>query len=103
MITILSMMSELERDFISERTKEGLMARKAKGIKLGKPKGVIQSSQYDKDQEKIFHLYSLGVPLKLIIKTHLRYGKYLSLSNYIKKRYKPSDDPVFAPALAKNS
>lgn len=44
LITIFSMMAELERDFISERTKEGLRARKAKGIKLGKPKGTIQSS-----------------------------------------------------------
>jgi len=86
MITILSMMAELERDFISERTKEGLLARKAKGIKLGKPVGTVQSSMYDKDKERIFHLHTLGVPIKTIIKTHLGYGKYLSLSFYIKKR-----------------
>jgi DNA invertase Pin-like site-specific DNA recombinase len=43
MITVFSMIAELKRDFISGRTKEGLLARKARGIKLGKPTGVIQS------------------------------------------------------------
>ena len=85
LITIFSMLAELERDFISERTKEGLRARAAKGIKLGKPKGVIQASMYDKDKEKIFHLYQLGVPIQKIIATHLGYGKYLSLKAFINK------------------
>ncbi|KAJ6645171.1 Resolvase [Pseudolycoriella hygida] len=44
MITVFAMVAELERDFISERTKEGLRARVAKGIKLGKPKGTVQKS-----------------------------------------------------------
>ncbi|WP_050805572.1 hypothetical protein [Legionella drancourtii] len=79
------MLAELERDFISERTKEGLKARAAKGIKLGKPKGVIQASMYDKDKDKILHLYQLGVPIQKIITTHLSYGKYLSLKAFIKK------------------
>lgn len=86
LITIFAMMAELERDFISERTKEGLAARKAKGLKLGKPKGVIQASMYDKDKDKIFHLHQLGVPINTIIQTHLEYGKYLSLKKYIKRR-----------------
>jgi len=88
LITVFSMLAELERDFISERTKEGLRARKAKGIKLGKPIGVIQASVYDKDKEKIFHLHNLGVPINKIIETHLDYGKYASLKNYIEKRGK---------------
>ena len=87
LLTVFSMLAELERDFISERTKEGLNVLKSKGIKLGKPKGVIQSSMYDKDQEKIFHLYKMGVPISKIVKTHLKYGKYLSLKKYIEKRY----------------
>jgi DNA invertase Pin-like site-specific DNA recombinase len=85
LITIFSMLAELERDFISERTKEGLRARVLKGIKLGKPKGVIQASMYDKDKEKILHLYQLGVPIQKIIATHLGYGKYLSLKAFIDK------------------
>lgn len=86
LITVFSMLAELERDFISERTKEGLRARVAKGIKLGKPKGIIQASMYDKDREKILNLYQLGVPLQKIIEVHLGYGKYLSLRDYLRKR-----------------
>jgi DNA invertase Pin-like site-specific DNA recombinase len=85
LITVFSMIAELERDFISERTKEGLNARKAKGIKLGKPKGILQSSMYDKDADKILHLYQLGVPIRKIIKTHIAYGKYFSIKEYIDK------------------
>ncbi len=86
LITVFSMLAELERDFISERTKEGLKARAEKGIKLGKPKGVIQKSMYDKDSDKILELYQLGVPINKIIDTHLKYGKYISLKNYIEKQ-----------------
>jgi len=86
LITVFSMLAELERDFISERTKEGLKARKAMGITLGKPKGTIQKSIYDKDKDKIFNLHDLGVPINNIIKTHLNYGKYLSLRKYIQRR-----------------
>ena len=68
------MMAELEWDFISERTKAGLQARKKKGIVLGKPKGIIQKSMYDKDHEKIKQLYEFGVPIAKIVETHLEYG-----------------------------
>lgn len=85
LVTVFSMLAELERDFISERTKEGLRARAAKGIKLGKPVGTIQVSMYDKDKEKILHLYQLGVSIRKIIDTHLGYGKYLSLKSFVKK------------------
>jgi DNA invertase Pin-like site-specific DNA recombinase len=86
--TIFSMLAELERDFISERTKEGLRAVKEKGVKLGKPKGTLQKSMYDKDQQRIEHLHKLGVPIATIIDTHLGYGKYLSLKTYIEKKIK---------------
>ena len=86
LITVFSILAELERDFISARTKEGLRNAQEKGIKLGKPKGILQSSMYDVDKEKILHLYTLGVPLKKIIQTHLGYGRYYSLKEYIEKR-----------------
>lgn len=88
LITVFSMMAELERDFVSERTKAALQARKAKGVKLGKPKGTIQQSMYDKDKERIFHLYRLGVSIPKILNMHLKYGKYLSLKKYIDRRFK---------------
>lgn len=85
MLTMFSLMSELERDFISARTKEALKARKEKGIQLGKPKGTIQSSMYDEDKEKISELVGLGVPINKISKTHLGYGTPKSLGEYIKR------------------
>ncbi len=39
LLTIFAMLSEIESDLISERTNEGLRARKAAGVKLGRPKG----------------------------------------------------------------
>jgi len=85
-INIFSAFAQLERDLISKRTKEALQARKAKGIKLGKPKGTIQGSIYDKDREKIKELHSLGVTLTNISKKHLGYGTIKSLSEYVKNK-----------------
>ncbi len=85
-INIFSAFAQLERDLISKRTKEALQARKAKGIKLGKPKGTIQGSIYDKDREKIKELHELGVSLTNISKKHLGYGTIKSLSEYVKNK-----------------
>src|SRR5579863_9778730 len=38
-----AMASEIERDLISKRTKEALVAKKASGVQLGRPKGVGKS------------------------------------------------------------
>jgi DNA invertase Pin-like site-specific DNA recombinase len=43
MITMFSLFAEIERDLISERTKQGLIAARSRGIKLGRPKGPGQS------------------------------------------------------------
>ena len=39
MIALFGLFAEVERDLISERTKEGLAAAKAKGKLLGRPRG----------------------------------------------------------------
>lgn len=85
MLTMFSLMSELERDFISARTKEALKARKESGMVLGKPKGIIQSSMYDTDVRKISELINLGVPINKISKLHLGYGTPKSLGEYAAK------------------
>lgn len=85
MLTMFSLMSELERDFISARTKEALKSRKDSGMVLGKPKGVIQSSMYDSDAQRIGELVNLGVPINKISKIHLGYGTAKSLGEYVKK------------------
>jgi DNA invertase Pin-like site-specific DNA recombinase len=84
-LTMFSLMSELERDFISARTKEALKARKESGMILGKPKGTIQFSMYDKNAQRITELVNLGVPINKISKIHLRYGTAKSLGEYVKK------------------
>lgn len=85
-INVFSAFAQLERDLISQRTKEALQARKDRGIKLGKPKGTIQKSMYDKDRERIYELCKLGVSMTNISKKHLKYGTIKSLSEYIKKK-----------------
>lgn len=85
MLTMFSLMSELEKDFVSARTKEALKARKDAGMILGKPKGTIQASMYDEDKEKINELAKLCVPVNKISKLHLRYGTAKSLGEYIKR------------------
>jgi DNA invertase Pin-like site-specific DNA recombinase len=96
LLTIFAMLAELERDFVSERTKEGLRARQERGVVLGKPKGVVQGSMYDVDRERILHLHALGVPLATIVRVHLGYGRYLSLKNYVTKlqRARPATGPA---------
>jgi len=50
LLTISVMLAELERNFVSERPKQGLRARREQGTVLGKPKGVVQRSMYDADR-----------------------------------------------------
>ena len=96
-ITLFSLLSELERDLISMRTKEALAVKKSKGIKLGKPKGTIQKSKYDKDRERIEELLSLGVSIRKIAgilsyPTHGGLVKYINsreLKKNIKRLYEP--------------
>ena len=53
MITLFGLFAEVERDLISQRTKEGLAAAKAKGRLLGRPKGALGKSKLDGKEEEI--------------------------------------------------
>ena len=86
MITLLSLFAKMERMMISRRTKEALAARKAQGVTLGKPKGTIQDSIYDKDRERIVELLELGLSARKISQQHLGYGTPSSLNYYIQTR-----------------
>ena len=86
MVTLLALFAEIERDFISLRTKEALASKKAAGARLGKPKGTIQKSMYDKDRARIEELLQHGVPQTRIIAIHLGYGTTKSLCHYIRTR-----------------
>ncbi len=65
-ITMFSLFAELERDIISDRTRQALKAKKDGGKVLGKPKGTIQESMLDEHREKIVELLGYGVPKKKI-------------------------------------
>ena len=53
MVTMVSLFAEIERDLISERTKEGLARAKADGKVLGRPKGKLGTSKLDPHQDLI--------------------------------------------------
>ncbi|WP_419421642.1 recombinase family protein (plasmid) [Legionella sp. D16C41] len=85
MITLFSLFAELERDLISMRTKEALASKRREGIRLGKPKGTIQKSKFDKDVDKIRELLKLGLSVRKIA-SYLGYSNHIGLNMYVKKR-----------------
>lgn len=84
-VTLFSLFAELERDLVSLRTKEALATKKAQGVTLGKPKGTIQASKFDKDRERIEELLRLGMSVRKIAKL-MGYSNHIGLNTYIKKR-----------------
>lgn len=82
MSTMLALFSDVEHAFISERTKEGLKAAKAKGVKLGRPKGPGKS-KLDPHRDEIIDKLRLGVPK---VKIARRYNSTpLNLRNWMTK------------------
>lgn len=53
MIALFGLFAEIERDLIAERTKEGLAAAKARGKRLGRPKGARSKSKLDGKEGEI--------------------------------------------------
>ena len=84
-ITLFSLFAELERDLVSVRTKEALAAKKKQGIKLGKPKGTLQKSKFDKDLAKIKELLGYRLSVRKIANV-LGYNSHIALNTYINKR-----------------
>ena len=56
MVTLLSLFAELERDIISQRTRDALASKRAKGIRLGRPLGSLGKSKLDSKQTEIANL-----------------------------------------------
>jgi DNA invertase Pin-like site-specific DNA recombinase len=59
--TVLGLVAEIERDFISSRTKEALAKRKADGMKLGRPVGGAKNLKLDKHADKIDGYLDKGI------------------------------------------
>jgi DNA invertase Pin-like site-specific DNA recombinase len=53
MIALFGLFAEVERDLISERTKEGLVSARARGRLLGRPKGVLGKSKLEGKEGEI--------------------------------------------------
>lgn len=65
MAMVFSMAAEIERDLISKRTKEALRAKKAAGVRLGRPKGTGKS-KLDQYRVEIEALLNNGSTQKFI-------------------------------------
>ncbi|MDY6839244.1 MAG: recombinase family protein [Thermodesulfobacteriota bacterium] len=83
MTTLLALFSEVERDFISLRTREALAAKKAAGIKLGRPKGPGKS-KLDKFRPEIEALLKDGSTKAFIAKRYKTTPA--NLHHWLKKR-----------------
>ncbi len=84
MITMFSLFSEIERDLISERTKEGLKRARAEGKLLGRPRGTLGKSKLDGKEDEIKRFLKGGIN-----KTNIaRYFNvsWSTLENFIKTR-----------------
>jgi DNA invertase Pin-like site-specific DNA recombinase len=80
---VFAMAAEIERDLISQRTKEALRMKKATGVPLGRPRGPGKS-KLDSYQPEITALLANGATQKFIAK---RYGTTAgNLHNWLKKR-----------------
>jgi DNA invertase Pin-like site-specific DNA recombinase len=85
-LTLLSAFAQLERDFISERTKMGLELAKAKGKMLGKKKGAIsKNTQFEPHKDRILELLKIGLSYEKIVKD-IGTGSKSALYSYVKNR-----------------
>jgi DNA invertase Pin-like site-specific DNA recombinase len=59
--TVLGLAAEIEREFISIRTKEALAKRKAEGVQLGRPKGPAERVKLDDHEQAIRDYLAKGI------------------------------------------
>ena len=88
MVTMFSLFADIERDLISERTKQGLNAARAKGKLLGRPKGSLSDSKLTGKDEAIKEELKYRVAKSAIAR---KFGvSRTTLVNYIKTRGLPN-------------
>ena len=68
MTTLFALFADVERDLISERTREGLAKARSSGTKLGRPKGSLGVSRLDGKEDDIRQFLNLGVSKSAIAK-----------------------------------
>ena len=85
-LTLLSAFAQMERDFISERTRAGLERAKAQGKLLGKKKGSISNhTQFEPHKDRIAELLDLGLSYEKIVQ-HIGVGSKSALYSFVKHR-----------------
>lgn len=85
-LTLLSAFAQMERDFISDRTKAGLERARKEGKLLGKKKGAIsKNTQFEPFKDKIYELLSLGLSYQKIVE-NIGAGSKSALYSYVKLR-----------------
>jgi DNA invertase Pin-like site-specific DNA recombinase len=83
MTTMFALFAEIERDLISERTKEGIERARKEGKTLGRPKGPGKSKLDEKRAEIVQYL---GIGLNVTAIAKLVGGKWSTVDHYIKTR-----------------
>jgi DNA invertase Pin-like site-specific DNA recombinase len=93
LIFAFGLAAEIERELISQRTREALAKKKKEGIKLGRPPGKAEKVMLDEHKEKIIDLLNKGMSKSDIAKifschrnTIISFLKRNDLKQYIKKR-----------------
>jgi DNA invertase Pin-like site-specific DNA recombinase len=67
-VGLFGLFAEIERDLISERTKQGIIAARMKGKLIGRPKGSVGKSKLDGKEEEIQNLIDKEVSITAISK-----------------------------------
>lgn len=81
--TVLGLAAEIEREFISMRTKEALAARKAAGVVLGRPKGAPIINKLDKHRKTIEGYLDKDLSVRAIAK--VLDVPHSTVNDYVKK------------------
>lgn len=102
LLAIYSYFAEAEREFISMRVKQGLAAAKAKGVKLGRPKGSRNKKRVlDPHREEILAYLQKGVDLATVRKLiNPELEKPISYNSY---KYFVEHDPELETAWRNRS
>lgn len=66
--TVLGLVAQIEREFLSSRTKEALQQKKLDGVKLGRPKGQSDTLKLDDFRDQISSYIKKGINKRAIAK-----------------------------------
>ncbi|MFK8281542.1 master DNA invertase Mpi family serine-type recombinase [Capnocytophaga cynodegmi] len=86
-----SLSAEIERNLISQRTKEALARKKAEGIHIGRPKGALSKKVKLSGKEEIIKNYQKNGKSQVYISKKLGVARG-TLINFLKRKNLPSNE-----------